>query len=346
MSRTIFSLLALILLGVSGCERQMKYSISGTWKDAEGQVVRLLSGWGADQDQVIDSAIVRNGKFRMEKSIDRMERRMLVVGTYSRPVFLDEKPIVIDVVGFLGDTAVENSFVLNGSPEQVVMNKNQEVMMLRAFAAAFGASLEEPDQYIESFIDSNLNHASIAYLMEDLLLSGYSFPAIEKNYERLAPEVKVSIPGKSLKDQIEYIRPIRMGGIAPDIDLPEVDGKQVTLYSLRGKYVLLDFWASWCGPCRKEIPDLKAIYGQFKDKGFEIYSVSLDDKREAWAKAVSELELPWLHVSSLKGWDCPVVKRYGITGIPKMFLLDPEGKIVAVNLRGGDLERKVASFFN
>lgn len=109
--------------------------------------------------------------------------------------------------------------------------------------------------------------------------------------------------------------------------------------------MLVDFWASWCGPCRKEIPNLKMIYEKYKDRGFEIYSVSLDDKREAWITAIAELDLPWVHVSPLKGWDCPVAKRYHVTGIPKMFLLDPEGKIVAVDLRGEDLEKKVDSFF-
>ena len=133
-----------------------------------------------------------------------------------------------------------------------------------------------------------------------------------------------------------------MGGIAPDIQLADTTGKTISLYSLRGNYVLLDFWASWCGPCREEIPNLKEIYAAYHDKGLEIYSVSLDSKREAWTKALNELEMPWVHVSSLKGWDCPTAKRYGVTSIPKMYLLDPQGKIIGIDLRGETLKEKIA----
>ena len=346
MSRVVFSFLALVVFLTTGCDRQMKYTISGTWKGADGQVVRLLEGWGENQDKVIDSVIVKDGRFHLEKPINQVGRGMLEFGTYFRPVLLDGEPVEIEVEGFQGDTTVKNSFVLQGSPEQTVMDKVQGIQMLRMFAMAFGDSGEGPDALIESYIDSNLNRKAIAYFMEDLLASKYSLPAIEKNYERLTPDVKISFPGKSLKASIDDMKPTSLGGIAPDIDLPDVDGNHEPLYSLRGKYVLVDFWASWCGPCRKEIPNLKMIYEKYKDRGFEIYSVSLDDKREAWITAIAELDLPWVHVSSLKGWDCPVAKRYHVTGISKMFLLDPEGKIVAVDLRGEDLEKKVDSFFN
>lgn len=110
--------------------------------------------------------------------------------------------------------------------------------------------------------------------------------------------------------------------------------------------MLLDFWASWCGPCLAEVPNVKAVYEQYKDKGFEIYGVSLDDKKDAWVNAIEKHDLPWIHVSSLKGWECPVAKIYNVTGIPKMYLLDKEGRIVAMDLRGEALKEKVASFFN
>ena len=235
---------------------------------------------------------------------------------------------------------------MTGIPEQEVMKRAGELQFARTFAVMFGYTMDQKDESVEAFIDSNLNRVSIAYFMEDLLLSKYPFAEIEKDYERLTPEVKASDAGKSLKKNIDYMRPTQMGGIAPDIDLTTPEGKNVSLYSLRGKYVLLDFWASWCGPCREEIPNLKVIYERFKDKGFEIYSVSLDDKRDAWTGAIEELELPWLQVASLKGCDCPVAKRYGVTSVPKMYLLNPEGKIVAMDLRGEELEKKVTSFFN
>ena len=296
---------------VGACNHVEKYSISGTWEGADGQIVCLLDGWGEDA-RVVDSAVVRDGKFHMGKEFTGEKRLTLSMGSGTETILLDREPL----------------------------------QFTRTFAVMFGYVMDQKDVSLEAFIDSNLNRVSIAYFMEDLLLSKYPFEEIAKDYERLAPEVKASAAGRSLKGHIDYMKPTQMGGIAPDIDLTTPEEKHVSLYSLRGKYVLLDFWASWCGPCRKEIPNLKAIYERFRDKGFEIYSVSLDDKRDAWTKAISELELPWVHVSSLKGWDCPVAKRYGVTSVPKMYLLNPKGEIVAVDLRGEELERKVASFFN
>ena len=330
---------------VGACNHVEKYSISGTCEGADGQIVCLLDGWGEDA-RVVDSAVVRDGKFHMGKEFTGEKRLTLSMGSGTETILLDREPIVVEIVGFLGDKNMRNSCTVKGSPEQAVMKRAGELQFTRTFAVMFGYVMDQKDVSLEAFIDSNLNRVSIAYFMEDLLLSKYPFEEIAKDYERLAPEVKASAAGRSLKGHIDYMKPTQMGGIAPDIDLTTPEEKHVSLYSLRGKYVLLDFWASWCGPCRKEIPNLKAIYERFRDKGFEIYSVSLDDKRDAWTKAISELELPWVHVSSLKGWDCPVAKRYGVTSVPKMYLLNPKGEIVAVDLRGEELERKVASFFN
>lgn len=335
----------LIVFGAYACGRTEKYSVTGTWKGADGHVVCLLEGCG-EEACVVDSAIVLDGKFRMSKKFTRVKRLTLSMGKGNQTILLDGEPVVVEIEGFLGDENVVNSCVVKGSPEQVVIKRAEELQFARVFAAAFGYSMDREDVSIEAFIDSNLNRMSIAYFLKDLLLSQYPIEAVERNYERLTPEIKDSEPGRSLKEYIDYISPTQMGGIAPDIDLMTPEGKEKTLYSLRGRYVLLDFWASWCGPCRQEIPNLKEIYKCFKDKGLEIYSVSLDNKRDSWTGAIQELDLPWIQVSSLKGWDCPVAKRYGVTSIPKMYLLNPDGKIVAMDLRGEELVQKVASFFN
>ena len=134
---------------------------------------------------------------------------------------------------------------------------------------------------------------------------------------------------------------LSIGSMAPEISLDSPEGKELSLASLRGKYVLIDFWASWCGPCRQENPNVVKMYEKYKTKGFEIYSVSLDSEKGRWLGAIKQDNLGWAHVSDLKGWQSKGAASYQVQAIPQTFLLDKDGKIIAKNLRGAALEAKL-----
>ena len=134
---------------------------------------------------------------------------------------------------------------------------------------------------------------------------------------------------------------VAVGSMAPEITMPDVNGNNVSLSSFKGKYVLVDFWASWCGPCRGENPNLVAAYNKYKGKNFTILGVSLDKTKDAWVQAIQQDGLTWNHISDLKFWNSAAVSLYGFNGIPYNVLIDPTGKVIADNLRGGDLERKL-----
>jgi thiol-disulfide isomerase/thioredoxin len=167
------------------------------------------------------------------------------------------------------------------------------------------------------------------------------FPTLDALAQRFEKENPNSPQAKGFIGNIARIRGLMIGGVAPEIALADTTGASVPLSSFRGKYVLIDFWASWCGPCRMENPNVVRMYNKYKEKGFTIYSVSLDQSRESWVKAIRNDNLTWTHVSDLQYWRSAAAQQYGVQGIPKTFLLDKEGKIIAKDLRGPALEQKL-----
>ncbi|MGF1583695.1 MAG: thioredoxin-like domain-containing protein [Bacteroidales bacterium] len=178
-------------------------------------------------------------------------------------------------------------------------------------------------------------------LVDSILINKYPDLEYTMTLNENVKEMKSQI---ALRNERENI--LGSGAIAPEISLPDPDGDTIHLTSLRGNYVLLDFWAAWCGPCREENPYLVNVYNKYSDKGFEIYQVSLDRTREAWIKGITEDNLQsWSHVSDLQFWSSVVVPLYRIEGIPANYLLDPDGRIIARNLRGAELGSALEEIF-
>jgi peroxiredoxin len=166
---------------------------------------------------------------------------------------------------------------------------------------------------------------------------------LERRYLSLSPEVQQSMFGKYIREQIDNGKVGAVGSEALDFTQTDTAGNPVSLSSFKGKYVLVDFWASWCKPCRMENPTVLAAYERFKEKNFTVLGVSLDRSREAWIKAIQDDKLAWSQVSDLKFWNNAVAMQYRIQQIPQNFLIDPNGKIVGKNLRGTDLDSRLCA---
>jgi len=199
-----------------------------------------------------------------------------------------------------------------------------------------------------NYVKQNPSKYMALMALNSTLGPGFDAIEMEKIFANISPELKSSFFGKQVAERIAHFKKTQEGVDAQDFTQPDVDGKMVKLSDYKGKYVLIDFWASWCAPCRRENPNLVKVYEQYKSKGFEILGVSMDkaaDKAK-WLKAIADDKLTWKQVGDLKGWENEAAAKYDVKAIPMNFLIDPSGKIIAKELRGAALEAKIKEIFD
>lgn len=199
---------------------------------------------------------------------------------------------------------------------------------------------EEADAVTDEFLKNNATSV-VSGFIKYRMTGGMELAKMEEMYNAMPENVKASIYGVKIKDKIELLNSVAVGKTAPDFTLNTPEETPFSLSSLKGKVVVIDFWASWCGPCRRENPHMVELYKEVNERGVEFLGVSLDKDKDKWLKAIEDDGLIWKHVSDLKYWNSEAAKMYGISGIPATVLLDQNGVIVAKNLRSAELKVEI-----
>lgn len=368
--------LLLIILVMPGCstngqQKQQGWEVTINGKVGYPQpgtisimeITRSGNGW---QD-----TIKLKSNYTFSKKVRLKEPGYYKINFYNRQV--------IDVILYRSNLDIyvdgnspSGHFEIKGSPDvdliqkvksyTLAINHNPEMQrLIEQFQKAERAGdektmLELQRQYLE-FSQKKLDQLAAELKTQPLslgllnILEGQTFDRDQyfDLYLHVADKLKKEWPdyshARAFIDMVENMKKLAIGSPAPEIALPDPDGNVVPLSSLRGKYVLVDFWAKWCGPCRRENPNIVRAYNKYKDKGFTVYGVSLDRTREDWLQGIREDGLTWTHVSDLKFWQSEAARTYNINAIPFSLLLDPNGIIIAKNLRGEALEKKLSEVF-
>lgn len=246
----------------------------------------------------------------------------------------------------IGGTIMALTKAVNQEFRSATPEQQKDSLFFKAVDAKFRKNIKLREDKQFEFAKENPNSFFGLVALSESSGTKVDVAKVEPVFNALSKELRENDMGKELSQRIAANRLTAVGAQAPAFTQNDVIGKPVSLESLKGKVVLVEFWASWCSPCRAENPNLVKEYNKYKDKGFQILSVSLDNVKENWLKAIEADGLPWLHVSDLKGWNNEVGRLYGVRAVPASFLLDKDGKIIANGLRGEPLNKKLAEIFN
>lgn len=368
----LFSILILLcFLCFFSCRQQPAYTVTGTVADTglEGKKVFLMrGGWSSGQKPQIDSAVISGGRFIFRGDTEEPDYAHISVQTGDRNdpvrsfVVLENTDITFDIDADrqtkVSGTVYNDEFQKFLEAKKVPEQKWQTAAMELRYGRNARSLTPEQEQNLSdsadkyrketetlvlNFIKAHIDNPGAWTELHNCAV----FLSVEQQKELIA-----GVNGRTarrheiveIRERVATLEKTAVGQLFTDLKMSDPDGKSSSLsdYAGKGKYVLIDFWASWCGPCRSEMPNVLTAYAKYKDKGFEIIGVSFDGKHESWVKAIRELNLPWPQMSDLKGWESAGAKVYGVTGIPHTILLDKEGKIIARNLHGEELNRTLA----
>ncbi|MFD2965784.1 TlpA disulfide reductase family protein [Sphingobacterium bambusae] len=310
----------------SYAQHKANLQLTGTVKGADAKKI-YLQQYDNKIFKIIDSATIERGKFNFKTLVELPELYGLSIARDGNPypVFLEQGHVQVSV------SEDGSAYSVQGSKAQAYFEKLRE--------NSRGLSAEE-------FIAKDPSSIVSAYALFRNYSYSLSPEEITRHIALLSPALQQTQYVRILRDLVEKQTAVAPGKKAIDFFSKDQDGKEVRFFDHLGKgYVLLDFWAAWCPPCRKENPNIVAAYKQYKDQGFSVFGVSLDKEKSAWLKAINDDGLHWTQVSDLAFWDTQAAALYGVRFIPSNLLVAPDGTIVAKNIKGEDLQRKLAEIY-